>query len=333
MYTPSQGAVLTSAQLSRMGKSRRSTDVVEYSASNTKTITVPTSNPIARIKCRLTGTFTVATAAAVATSDLGLGIIRNLKLARDGDDVLFNVPGYALQQHDRQYSQVAPLATAPAVAIGSSDFDYQFTLFIDPGDYTSLLDASGRTLTLSVTWGTAADIAAAGGGGTVAVSDVQLEVNVIAVRGALPGERGGVGFPYLEHRVNYIDKTITAATTEYPIDLYQDKLYSGITLFSRATGVPVDTIFNRGTLVLDTNQLWTAKREFISDENRQRYRYTAALTGVYVLDFVDGEHPEDMIAVQGTQLLKLLNDVNLPAGTITLTALVDYYTLPARKAA
>lgn len=144
---------------------------------------------------RLTGTLTVGVAVATILEDSPYGFIRSLQCVLNS-----NFPLFGQGLHGRFYSfwtrwatRTAARVTAPSGAVGASNFVAEWSMYFGQAD---LLPPNDRAFWLDTRllarvehvydFGQATDVATAGGGGTVALSNLLLAVSSEEV-----ADRGG----------------------------------------------------------------------------------------------------------------------------------------------
>lgn len=296
-------------------------------------------HPIMWLDCRLTGNLVVATATATQDGAGGLELIRSLDVVIDGQDIPIHLEGYMLKYLGHFHDRSAPYNDDPALTAGTNAFEYHFRIPLDVGRYATPLDASQRhSLVLKVQWGAPEDGFTAGGGGTIDVSSVKLEVVTVAIAGkpiVNPPIPGAIGYPYPRHILNYREVPISAATTEKAEDLQKDHVYQRLVFFTFSDGALVDTILNKVTLQIGNVNPIAIDADHLQAANVGRYNLgTSKLTGVYCLDLANGPMALDqMISIGGTQRFRVLMDVAHPGTTDVVKILEERYIRPIRRAA
>src|SRR5574341_224405 len=154
---------------------------------------LPVGKMLSRYLIRFTGTLTVGVAAATVLEDSPLGYLRSINCVLGGS---FN-----LRVHDARFMRffngyqggTFPRITAPSGAIGATNFmaeimlDFEQMDMLPPFDRAFWLDSGLlSSVDLIFATGAAADVATAGGGGSVALSS--LSVQILAEE--VPGARG-----------------------------------------------------------------------------------------------------------------------------------------------
>jgi len=316
---------------------RKGLTPVTFTENNPETTEVNHAWPVHAIMCHLTGTLTIATAAATALNDGGcLGLISSLRLIRNGSDVLFNLPGRFLKRFSDLYCQSPQLQTDPLLTTAAHAFEAYFMLPINagPGPF-SLLDPSRISdLTLEVNWGDAEDIVTPDTGTVLTLSSVQLNADVVQWAGGKVGEAGGPQFKYPDHYVNYQDVAVTAANSEQVIELLRRQLYHRLVMFADSDAALVDTVLNNAQVRIDENVLMDVSDDMLQAENLSRYNLGSSVTGQFVLDFAPGPSPmvprlDHMLAVKNPAIpFNLVVDVAHPGTTDKLIVVSDRFARP-----
>ena len=203
---------------------------VEFAAGDVRSQRITRDFPISRIMFVLRGTLAVTS--TVTLDSLGLlNLIQKLRVSRNGNQDVVNVPGKVLPELHIMATQMDHYEQSPTLTVGSSEFMAAIEMPFDSGSYLSLLDATGdQSLDVEVTWGSVADIVASG---TATLSNVKLDVIPFVVTGALPGERGGAGADYFRPHIIYNEKTRQPGAARFPVRL------DGATWISRFDAVHV----------------------------------------------------------------------------------------------
>ncbi|OHB80712.1 MAG: hypothetical protein A2V98_04860 [Planctomycetes bacterium RBG_16_64_12] len=306
---------------------------IAFNEDNPETAEIVRQNPLAYLDCRLAGNLVVATATATADLHVGMALIESFELRIDGKDVIFSCPGFMLQKFSQVHTRSAPLATAPALTAGTNAFEYAWRIPIDLGNYFSLLDASANhSLIAKVQWGAPEDGWTAGGGGTIDVSSVVLEIDAVGVVGVGRGMPGGVEYGYARHQVMSREQIITAAESNLIVELLKKHVYSRVMLWTISDAALVDTILNKISVRIGNTIMQTIERDMLQVENMMRYALSACWTGVYVFDFAEPGRLEQMLALTGTQRFELVVDVAHPGTTDKLYILEDTFIQPTKAA-
>lgn len=339
-FNPTTGANLYSPdQVARMTLPLTPETTKDYSAGNVVTIDISRGNPISRIHHRLTGNLVVGTSAATLKDGGAYNLIQKYELIANGDDTVISLPGYTLPYIGRVYNkrgQVNPYASAPAVTTGTNAFVSNFVIPHDVGAYLSLLNPVGLT-SLAAKWtcGAASDVATAGGGGgTVALSSVQLETITEAVAGALPGngkntgEPGSVTKDYWLHRLTFTEIPVGQTQTDLTLQLSNNRVYSGFMVFAWSDGALSNSILNKASLRVNQTTIRPPKASLLQAMNAYDYGLSSPWTGVYAFDLGNPEHFEQCVVIGGTQRLDLVFDVTHAGTTDKLVIVQDYLVAP-----
>lgn len=304
---------------------RTNQEKIDYSANNPVTREIDRSNPIKYLDCRLHGNFTSSSANGTPTDRAIANLIETLILKIDNKDVVASIPGFMLPILSQLYTRSEPYIVQPTFATADTGdaWEVNFRVPIDAGRYFSLLDAAGRnSLICEVKFNGLADVV--GGSGTHAVTNVEFDIETVGIAGAAQGVPGGRGFGYARHLMQFRDITVTAAETKV-INLHKGHLYQRVLLYTESDAVAVDTILNSVTIKIGQNEPQEMRAASIQAVNFMRYGWTAHKTGLYVVDFMEPEHIEHMLAVNGTQRFDLLVSLNKPGTTDKVYMLEDVF--------
>ena len=301
---------------------------VPFASGDVRSERITRDHPISRIRFVLRGDLNVSS--TVTLHSLGLlNLIQKLRVSRNGNQDVLNVPGKVLPEMHIMATQMDHYEVLPTLTAGTTGFVAAVEVGFDAGSYLSLLDATGdQSLDVEATWGDVNDVIASG---AATLENVKLDVIPMVVTGALPGERGGAGAAYFRPHAIYNEKPVTQAQPDFQFDLTAQRGYHGLTLFAYEDGAKADTLINSVTLErVNANNLrleWDEVRAF----NKDRYRLASGeFVGVYDLPFVDPGHLEHTLSIRNSQSMKLVIDTEHPGTTDTIGLLQSYFRNPSQ---
>ncbi len=308
-FRPRNGhRTITSKEIRKMSPFEQKGETIDFAAGQYRSKTMLLGIVTHKIRCRLSGTYTVADANSTLKPYAALRLIKNLDVFLNTSDKRFSQPGFDLQNRHFQYYRTTPRTVAPGNTQASHNFVYSFDIPIDAGDYFSPISAYGaRSFNLGVQWGTVDDMATAGGGGSHSLSNVQLEFTQIGVVGQDDTAVGGRMRNYMRHIISHQIVPITATNPKLKIDLQNDVWYSGLTIYAWSNGQLVDTIVNNVQFSVYTNNSLPRSWDDLADMNQADYNQV--VTGMRFVDLGRPEHTEDMIVLSGPDRLQLELDV------------------------
>lgn len=334
MFRPSLGALgVNVSSIPKIYESRTTELPVTYSAGNPMTTRISRQNPIARLECRLTGSYLATTSNATAKPFGIMGVIRSLELRLDGDQLLVNLPGYMLLYHTQFYDAWKPYSKDPLFTTGATAaqqaFEYAFTINLDCGGYMSLLDASrNQELSLKINWGTVDDVATPAGTHAFTVAP-QLEVSTVSIIGQDPGLIGGVDYVgYWRHILNFMDQPIVNTQSEQLVEMAKNRWHSGLAFFCFDNGAFADGILNKATIRNNQLIMHQQSSSVMRNANLSRYKLSTPWTGIRVYDFCDPEHMEHMLYRSGTQQFDLVLDVTKTSNPCAVQIYTDHFIFP-----
>lgn len=316
-------------------KQPRQVDAFAPTASQTIRRRMPLGLTVGRYMVRFTGTLTNAVAVATILEDSPLGFIRNIELSLNGSFPLKSWDARAQWFWNRFQHGAVPTVTAPAAAIGASNFVAEFFIDLEeqdllpPQDRAFWLDTR-RYANVELVWtfGADADVATPGGGGTAVLSALNVVISADEVADA-----GGL---LSQMQTSRMQQALTA-TGDFDLQLPAlGQMYRAILLHYTSGNVdPIratsdDTILNTVSLIADN-----ALRHYdavpyrqVRQENKQTKHLEALPAGWAVLDFAKQKHLADLVRTERTrQLILRQNIAAVPANTF-----VQVYPVNARIA-
>jgi hypothetical protein len=231
--------------------------VIPFNQGNTQVLELPNALLQKGITLRLTGNLVIAVANAQAVfSEAPWGLIKAVRIVGDGRRQLINSPARDLFRWSHLEWGKQTELSPPLSTIGTRPFSatlhisHEMMEALDPVE--SLFDPRiFKKVTVEITWGAATDIATAGGGGTIALSGVQVDVLVDQTS-------EGVQKILFDHEITPDEQIVTATTSLFQFKVPQNGLLVGLLIRTdRDAGggngpVPVDDIVNTITLKSDT---------------------------------------------------------------------------------
>jgi hypothetical protein len=253
---------------------------IPYLSGKTQELKLPDGLVQKQLILRLTGSLVIATANATVFSEAPLGLIQRIELIGDGRRILCSCDGRDLWNLARYMHRKKPELAPPLGTIGTRAFSATIPLDAEAFDFRdkseSMLDSRlFKNLILRVTWGAAADIATAGGGGTIAI-DSATQLDVLALETA-----EGLHKILFDHILSTVEIDVTSTNPKLKIDeIPQSGLLAGLQIRqTRDAGagagpVPVDDIINDLTIKSDVT---------IAHVDKIKWK---TLQGLNVLDYV-----------------------------------------------
>lgn len=230
--------------------------VLAIASGQTNSLELPNSLLAKGITLRLTGNLVIAVANAAAVfAESPLGLIKNIQVLGDGRRQLVNSPARDLFRlahitWGKQGELSPPLGTIGTRAFSATiRIDHEMLMAMDPSE--TLFDPRlFKKVELKVTWGAATDIATAGGGGTIALTNVQLDV--------LSDQTSeGVDQTLFDYTVSADEAAVVATSAALPFRIGQNGNLVGILIrCDRDAGgglgpIPVDDLINSITIKSD----------------------------------------------------------------------------------
>jgi len=229
---------------------------IAYSANNTVSLELPNSLLQKGITLRLTGNLVIATANATIFSEAPLGLLKSVQVVGDGRRFLMNSPGRDLFRlahvtWGKQAEIVAPSGTVGTRAFSATvRIDHEHLRAMDPVE--TLFDPRlYKKVELKVAFGDPTSIATAGGGGTIAFTNVSVDVLVDQTA-------EGVDKILFDRTVTPDEAGVTASSALFTFKVPQNGLLAGVLIRTdRDAGagagpVPVNDLINNISLKSDT---------------------------------------------------------------------------------
>lgn len=262
-------------------------------AGSVDTIELPRNFNYRKLMCRLVGTVDVSggSASGAVHTYAALKAIDRIELIANGRDTIISVPPEALYvQNMTDYGTPGKL-TNPADGSASNDKPIEAYFIIDlalvravrPID--TLFPAAGlSTLDLKITWGSAGDMFTGAFDRTATVdTTTQLQVMAFEEIGAIEGKFG-------VNKLFEIDRTISAASSNFQVQIPTGNAYRGFLFSTTADNVLVNTILDGISIESGTEvfQKWLSIEE-LQNYNKVQFSLEAALSGYYQVDFMDSD--------------------------------------------
>jgi hypothetical protein len=198
---------------------------VPFVDSGVQSIEIPRGHLIRALALRLTGNVVLAGAGTAALTDESpYPLLRRIELITDGRDTLKSVTGRQLFRQNHFYNGIAPNFAGPALLAGTNPFNgflvlpFEMPAAIKPID--SLLDSRRHeSIQLRITWGT---LTAAADGVTSVLDGAAAQTQAPGTTSLQVGmwattEPSNVVFS--QHRDYVIEREITAASTDFDVDI------------------------------------------------------------------------------------------------------------------
>lgn len=288
---------------------------------------MPLGSTLSKYVVRLTGTSTVGVAVATNLEDTPYGFIKRCDVVLNGSFPLMgNVHGRSYFAWNRFMNGTPPQFTAPATAIGASSFVAEYEIpfaqrdLLPPIDSGFWLDTRLQSsVELVFDFGVAADVQTAGGGGTVALSALQITI--------FAEEIADVGGP--TSRMQFQRQLVSLTATgvqDIPAGglptlgpAYRQILLhyvSGNTDPIRATSD--DTILTDVSLIGDNivRHVDSSPYRLVRSDNKNLYNIETMPAGWAVLDFARSRTLRDILLTNRTRSLILRQNIAaVPANT------------------
>lgn len=264
-------------------------------------------------------------------------VVKRIDIIANGSDVLKSLSGEALWWHNYLLFGAVPRVTATLGDGSTANVAFDSMLIlpfwmlrgIKPFD--TALDAQALSdLKIEITWGTFSDV---NGDATGWTTEPSLEVY------SLESFNPPANAAFSQWRIFEIEKTITAATTQFDIDLSVGPLYRGFVLNTVSDDVDVATILNNIKLISGTTVYADLRAEVLRDEYRvmngipldevARRSTSSSAAGWFVLDMVTDGRLSEGIDSLGLAELKLQLDVAAP-GTVDKVRVWPQQIIPVR---
>ena len=300
---------------------KRRVGQVNYTQSGSvSTIELPRNFSYRKLLCRLAGSVVVAGGSGAGAPHVrgAYRVISRVELIANGRDTVLSLPAEAFEVLNRIDYGCAPSSANPsndAAATYAFNASFIIDLALQRGvrPIDTLFPALGMsTLDLKITWGAGADMFTGAVDFTSATIQTTTELVVESFEeiGELPK---GIAL----NKIFMIDRVVTAASTNYQIQIPTGNTYRGFLLHTNVDNVPVDTMLDgisieSGTVVY---QKWLSIEELI-DYNKLQYSLESALVGWYNVDFMDSDgFISEILDARNLSGLDAIINVALPSGT------------------
>lgn len=289
-------------------------------AGSVTTIELPRNFSYRKLMCRLAGSVVVAGGSGAGAPHVrgAYRVISRVELIANGRDTILSLPGEAFEVFNRIDYGCAPSSLNPTND-SAATYPFNASFIIDlalkrgvrPID--TLFPALGMsTLDLKITWGAGADMFTGAVDFTSATIQTTTELVVESFEeiGELPK---GIAL----NKIFMIDRVVTAASTNYQIQIPTGNTYRGFLFHTNVDNVPVDTMLDgisieSGTVVY---QKWLSIEELI-DYNKLQYGLESSLVGWYNVDFMDSDgFISEILDARNLSGLDAIINVALPGGT------------------
>ena len=301
---------------------------LSFSENNTVSIDLPRNYPYHRIVCRLSGTFTIGTAAATALLDRNpLGIIKKLEIIANGKDTIKSLTGKDLYNISNVNWRTAPTLTPTGITVAGHAFVAEFTIdFARPSGkqpIDTLLNSAGlATFQLSVDWGDGEDIVTYDTTTTGAFTNTVIDLTAVESIG------GGGNTKFLLNKEYPIEQEVSATASEFQIDLPVGNTYSRLLIQTTDAGVRQSDIINTISLQSGQEKFFVMKGADVQAQNKMMYQAESWPAGLYVVDFAPYGSLADVLNVSKANSLELVLDVTKGAGTTLVRVIPQEIIIP-----
>ena len=266
----------------------------EYtSAGSVSTLELPRNFNYRSLLCRLSGS-------VIVTGGTGTGGVRTysayraiskVEIVANGRDTVLSVAPQDLAVLNTVDYGTPPVFSNPANdTVATHTFSCAFIIpfeirrAVRPVD--TLLPSSGlSTLDLKITWGAGTDLYDTSVDLTTAAiqTTTSLTVQSFEEIGAIPGAVS-------VSKMYTITKSVTAANTNFQIQVSVGNLYRGFLISSYSTAALIDTVIDGFELSSGTEvyQKWLTNDEVLN-YNKLQYSLETSLVGYHYLDFLDSD--------------------------------------------
>lgn len=305
------------------------------SAGSVSTIELPRNYNYRKLLCRVTGTNTVVGGTG-AGAPLAFGAYRaisRIEIIANGRDTIMSIsPEALMKMNTLDYGCVPnflnPTDDAAAAYSFNATFIIDFALMRSIRPIDTLFPAAGlSTFDLKITWGAGADMFTIAADGVATISATELVVSSFEEVGQVPGNVG-------VNKLYTIDRVLTAASTNFQIQIPVGNMYRGLLISSESDNVLIDTMIDglrveSGTEVF---QNWLTNDELL-DYNKISHNLETRLVGYHLLDWLDSDgFLSEILDTRNLSNLDLVLNVALPAGTTRrLKVYPQEIILPAAK--
>lgn len=321
-----------------MNPLKRRVGSANYSSSGgVSTIELPRQYNYRKLSCRLSGSVIVSggSGAGAVHTYAAYRAISRIELIANGRDTIWSIAPEAIAvMNILDYGAVPSFSNPSNDAAATYSFNAHFIIdlalvrAVRPID-TLFPSAGLSTLDLKITWGAGADMFTGAVDFTSAAIQTTTELTVQSFEevGAIPA---GVGV----NKIFTIDRTISAASSNFQIQVPVGNVYRGFLIHTKIDEVPADTILDGVRVEAGTEvfQNWLTNDELLNFNKLTRGLETA-LVGYHHIDWLDSDgFLSEALDARRMSNLDLILNVAKPAGT-TLKVLVhpQELILPAAK--
>lgn len=299
-----------------------------YDSGNTSTIKLPKGFNWRALIVRLNGSMNISVAGTVK-SEAPLGLISKIELLADGGNTVIAAAARDMFRSSQYMVSkvgelVAPSGTGAAVAIAA-----ELTLHLEAVGRLNPADSLFYTepyaeLELKITWGALSTIYT---GGTAAVNaSTKVDVYLDDTTEAHPESR-------LIRKVGYLEKTVTAATTEFEFPLPKVGLLDHIVIRADVDDTPNDALISNVRFQFDNSFEPIKNVGWVDLQNkgvRERSvdggaASTGRIAGYALIDLIENGMLSSAPNLKAMVDPKLIFDVTLPAGTTRVIRLTFVY--------
>lgn len=292
---------------------RRPQDPVPFVANANELINLHTGRLYRVLHCRLSGTLTIATAAATALKeDAPYSLMKKIEVMLNGQIPVKTISGKAILEKMILQKRVIPRFVAPGLTVANHAFSAYFQIpfwmpetgaFMDRTIIDSSEAAGVESFTLAVDWGTTTDLVTPDA--TTVLSwavEPSIEIESMElVRFASEENK------YLLNRERTITSPVTQTNDSHNIDLKSgpNRDIARILIMARDNDVRADDIVNKITVESDVDVRYKISGLMNKDIMDAEFEVETNRTGVYLVDLAPGAligHAADMNSVSDFQL-------------------------------
>ena len=320
------------------GSALRSVDTavnpILFDSGNASSRKIPQGNLLKSLVLRLSGNLVVAVAgpATIVGNESPLELIQRIELVTDTNRTLWSCTGRDLFRFNHyEYGKQNELV-APALAVGTNPFSATLRLPQEALRFVRPVESYYNTrryqeTNLRITWGTVANIATpAGGGGTVAITNCQ--VDILAATSTT-----GWGIQRFDKIISSQIIPVTATNSSLDQLVPKNGHLARILLSTRRNAATVDDIINRVSLIGDTSYRMrdTLPWRMVQAKNVSDFQLDGAavvgnqIPGYAMLDLVEDGMFSSLINTFDLNELLLRFDVTSGAGTQIIAVTYEFF--------
>lgn len=304
-----------------MNPLKRRVGAANYTSSGgVSTIELPRQFNYRKLLCRLSGSNIVSggSGAGAVHTYAAYRAISRIEIIANGRDTIWSIAPEAIAVMNTLDYGAVPNFTNPsndaAATYAFNAFfiiDFAVVRAVKPID-TIFPSAGLSTFDLKITWGAGADMftGAVDFSSAAIQTTTELIVESFEEVGAIPA---GLGV----NKLFTIDRTITAASTNFQVQLPVGNVYRGLLIHTKSDEVPVDTCIDGVRIESGTEvfQNWLGNDEIL-DYNKLSRGLETRLVGYHLLDWMDSDgFLSEALDARRMSSLDVMLNIALPSGT------------------